>query len=219
MTFEQHIHAGELHHAYIVEGDEMQFLALTDFLAGALGIKLAGNPDVYMRTYEILGVDDTRELVNRAHMRAFGGRKVFLCRLGGITSEAQNGLLKLLEEPPANTHFFFCVPSSVYLLPTLRSRVVVVPRAAAAATSSAREFLAAPLPKRLKILAPIVEEKNKEAAGAFLNELEAALYDVRGAGNAGALHHIIAVRGYIQDKGASLKVLLESVALIVPLAR
>ncbi|MDP2650316.1 MAG: hypothetical protein Q8P16_02005, partial [bacterium] len=90
MDFEQHIHAGGLHHAYMVEGGEEQFTALADFLEGLLGMPLAGNPDVHIHTYESLGVDDTRELIRRAHMKAFGGRKVFLCRLDGITSEAQN---------------------------------------------------------------------------------------------------------------------------------
>ncbi|MDP2650075.1 MAG: hypothetical protein Q8P16_00750, partial [bacterium] len=132
-----------------------------------------------------------------------------------------NGLLKLLEEPPAGTHFFFCIPSAEYLLPTLRSRVVVVPRgeAVAAAAGAAREFLVAPFPKRLKMLAPIVEEKDKGAAGAFLNELESELYAQSGAKSAEVLRHIITVRGYLNDKGASLKALLESVALIVPMAR
>ncbi len=41
----------------------------------------------------------------------------------GMGQEAQNALLKLLEEPPANTVFILTVQSAQQLLPTIRSRL------------------------------------------------------------------------------------------------
>ncbi len=39
-----------------------------------------------------------------------------------MTSEAQNSLLKLLEEPPEYMHFIITVPSKLSILPTIDSR-------------------------------------------------------------------------------------------------
>jgi DNA polymerase III delta prime subunit len=41
-----------------------------------------------------------------------------------MTTPAQNALLKLLEEPPANTSFYLTCASASMLLPTIRSRAL-----------------------------------------------------------------------------------------------
>ena len=43
-----------------------------------------------------------------------------------LTTEAQNALLKLLEEPPANTLIYLGTDSAETLLPTIRSRCTVI---------------------------------------------------------------------------------------------
>jgi DNA polymerase-3 subunit delta' len=60
------------------------------------------------------------------------------------SQEAANALLKLLEEPPANTWFILTATDAGRLLPTIQSRVVPV-RLARLADSEVREFLAAEL--------------------------------------------------------------------------
>ena len=45
-----------------------------------------------------------------------------------FTSVAQNSLLKLLEEPPANIEFIIISPTKSNLLPTVRSRLPIVKR-------------------------------------------------------------------------------------------
>lgn len=49
-------------------------------------------------------------------------RIVIVAEAGGLTVEAQNAFLKLLEEPPERTVFVLCAPSEQALLPTIRSR-------------------------------------------------------------------------------------------------
>ena len=44
-------------------------------------------------------------------------------QMNGITVEAQNSLLKLLEEPAKHAHFFVIIPSTHLLLPTMKSRM------------------------------------------------------------------------------------------------
>jgi DNA polymerase III delta prime subunit len=68
-------------------------------------------------------IDDVRSLTEKAYMRpAVGEEQLLVVTFTTITVEAQQALLKLLEEPPRGTAFLFCVPDSVYLLPTVLSR-------------------------------------------------------------------------------------------------
>ncbi|HWY79242.1 MAG TPA: hypothetical protein VNW29_02700 [Candidatus Sulfotelmatobacter sp.] len=43
-----------------------------------------------------------------------------------LTPEAQNALLKVLEEPPANTYIFLCTETTEALLPTILSRCQII---------------------------------------------------------------------------------------------
>ena len=210
-----HLVASELHHAYLIEGAVEEFRALHEQLK-------AQYPDAeyYVREFDSFGIDDSRELVQLANLRSFG-RQLLLYKVGSCTHEAQNALLKLMEEPPANTHFFMCMPSVRDILPTLRSRALVMNREQGAALTDAQlsgvAFIAATPAERIALLTPLVQEKNVAAAAALLDSIEEELHR-RGvhATHPEALEYIIAVRGVLGDKGASLKILMESVALIVP---
>ena len=49
-----------------------------------------------------------------------------ITRADRMTTEAQNKLLKTLEEPTQNQYFFLCVPSRFLLLPTIVSRCTII---------------------------------------------------------------------------------------------
>jgi len=136
-----------------------------------------------------------------------------------MTSEAQNALLKLFEEPPSNTHFFLCVGSVSELLPTLCSRVHVLEGeiATVAPLEFHTQFLGASVAARIALLEPILKERDTAAAANLLRGIEQALaLQSRTNENRKAVQHILAVRGALAGKGASLKALLESVALATP---
>lgn len=83
------------------------------------------HPDVHtLRPEKSLGVDDVRELITALQLRAFEGRlKVaFIERADRMTPQAQNCLLKTLEEPPEGTLFFLMTDAPGALLPTIVSR-------------------------------------------------------------------------------------------------
>ncbi len=69
-------------------------------------------------------IDEIRTLLGIAAMSPFEARwKVFIiCRAERMTLDAQNVLLKTLEEPPANSVFCLLVESKDALLETIRSR-------------------------------------------------------------------------------------------------
>jgi hypothetical protein len=74
-----------------------------------------------------IGIEAIRELQHFASLKLPGAadtqRIIFIPEAHTITGEAQNALLKLLEEPPQNTHFVLTANSEQSLLPTIRSRV------------------------------------------------------------------------------------------------
>ncbi len=69
-------------------------------------------------------VDDVREAIDRAAYRPFEGRRrvVIVDEAQALNAEAQNALLKTLEEPPPASTFVLVTSRPDVLLPTVRSR-------------------------------------------------------------------------------------------------
>ncbi len=183
----------------------------------AEGIKSRGNPDVFVRAYANFGIDEARELRERASLKPMGDRRVFVIATPSMTAEAQNALLKTLEEPSADALFFFIVPAPETLLATLRSRSHVLALAHESHSSKidTKKFLAASPEARLDMLKPLLakDDDDKRDLGsiiAFLNALEKAV-----SLEAQSLEAIYRARKYVSDKGALVKPLLEQVALLV----
>lgn len=91
---------------------------------------LAGShPDAYrIETKKRISVDEIRELITSLSSAAYEGgfRTVIIESAGAMTTQAQNSLLKTLEEPPPGTAFLLTAVSASQLLPTIRSRCAVV---------------------------------------------------------------------------------------------
>lgn len=70
------------------------------------------------------GIDMVRALIQSAHRRPQEGEEEQLIMVATefITEEAQQALLKIIEEPPVSTKFVFVLPHGYTLLPTLESR-------------------------------------------------------------------------------------------------
>ncbi|HVS79459.1 MAG TPA: hypothetical protein VHF05_00595 [Candidatus Paceibacterota bacterium] len=214
-----------LHHAYLIEGPLAEnFAALVEFLEEA-GFSTRGNPDFWTGEFETMGIDEGRVLSDKELRRAIGGGwKVFVVRAEGITVEAQNSLLKVLEEPTEGTHFFFLMPSGERLLPTLRSRLEIVParaEAAAEARKDAKKFLMMNQAERGEFLKPVVTEKDKSGALLFVSALEVEVRANLSLASARredifVLEEIEKGRQYLLDRSPSVKIILEHIAAIAP---
>ena len=75
-----------------------------------------------------LGVDDVRELVRTASLTPVGARWQILIveDADRLTEQANNALLKAIEEPGARTVWMLCAPTIEDVLPTIRSRCRLV---------------------------------------------------------------------------------------------
>src|SRR3989344_5257985 len=174
--------AENLHHAYFISGDRNEvkkevFL----FIESSLGILIKANPDVVFREYETFGIDDARWFKERQEKSAFGGgKKIFVIAFNFITTEAQNALLKVFEEPTDNTVFFTIAPSSAILLPTLRSRLLIIslPNSETPLSKEAEKFLRADIDSRLKMAEKFKDAENetkKSELLAFISQIEISL--------------------------------------------
>lgn len=223
------------HHAYALVGGDDIHAELVKALEKKHKIKRAGNPDFFDRRYEVFAIDDARELKSLAETRPAtpDGKKIFVLMMDGITVEAQNALLKLLEEPGEYAHFFLILPSAHLLIPTMKSRMRIVGSGASGGTgrvvydmAPVNEFLAAPVAKRLDIIKKLMEEiakekKTKQDAIDFLNALEEAVHARAASGgeqalrkSAAGLEAILLAGKYATDRAPSMKMLLEYCAMI-----
>lgn len=141
------IKRGKVSHAYIVNGEKgmgKKTLAYTfaktlqceehstnscNHCKSCLQIESSNHPDVITVTHEKLsiGVDDIRLQVNSdiAIKPYSGPYKIYIIdEADKMTEQAQNALLKTIEEPPAYAVIILLTSNSSKLLPTILSRCV-----------------------------------------------------------------------------------------------
>lgn len=215
------------HHAYVYEGPLSAFDALvSDVRKRFLGGTSAGSLALWARMWEKFGIDESRELGSAASLRAVGNAQVFVIGVGNITAEAQQALLKLLEEPHAGAVFVFLVGHGS-LLPTLRSRFTDYPALALqeAPLDDAVSFFSSAYKQRSDWIASFLkdEEGVHERARVFVSACEQLLYKkLRTATPKDtpllyeALESIAQMRPYLSDRAPSLKMILEHLAAVLP---
>ncbi len=220
-------HTENFHHAYVVEGEVRG--ELLKMLERSWKVVTRGNPDFSYQKFETLTVEGARALKEFQGKKAFApnGKKIFVIEASSITTEAQNSLLKMFEEPTANTHFFLMGASVKNLIPTLASRfshMSLDKTVSETDRSGASEFLKSPVPKRLALVKKLVddikdEKRTRTDALSLLQQIEATLYQKAQSGGefSGKLFEDLEMcRDYLSDRSASVKMLLEYVALSVP---
>ncbi len=215
--------SGELHHAYLLEGGPTLVASLRQHIEDTYSITTKNNPDFHHLHVDTFTIDDARRLAEAQATRALGStlKKFFIIEAASVTIEAQNALLKILEEPTAGTHFFFILPSRWLMLPTVLSRLQVVGTGIAGSTTasspiSAKVFLAAAPAERLTMIKTILDEKDTGAAMAFVDSLIEHIHRGDAPQKHTLLTELLSVRQYLGDRAASLKLILEHLALSIP---
>jgi len=214
-----------MHHAYVYEGSQELLGALVESAQRLFGLVAEHNPDVRVQSIEKFGIDDAAALKASAAFKTMSGRALFIVGMASITTEAQQALLKLFEEPQTGVSFVLLVPHGS-LLPTLRSRLLDYPEALATTidqSSVVSSFLKGDRKSRGATIAALLKDDEgvRERVRDFLQSLELALYTKLSSGRntdqlRSALEDIAATRSYLSDRSPSLKMLLEHVALSVP---
>ncbi len=206
-----------LHHAILFEGQgEYALSKILEFLKDTLSIEVVGNPDFHITTTDKFSIDNARTLERLASQTPFGTCNVFILHIETILHEAQNALLKLLEEPKENTHFVIIIPSRHTLLETVQSRLEYQGKVASVETSQIdpARFLSSSIGERVSLLEPIIKDKNRIGARIFLDSLEDVAH-TNTVKYKRALSEIAFIRSYLNTPSSSLKMLLEHVAVTI----
>lgn len=217
--------SGSLHHAYVLSG---AVFATAEKLQSAL-FERDPNGECVLFSHETFSKEDALYLRDKAVLRAHSGVSRYLIIFAEAwTREAQNALLKLLEEPGAETHFFLLVASEAVVLPTIRSRSQVIllkkeEQRAVLPLAEAEKFLADTRGERLAFIANFLKEyevyetsgPRRRAANDFLSALEVVLAEKETLKNREALATILTAKSYLTNQGALVKMILENVALQV----
>lgn len=85
--------------------------------------------DISVYSFEkAVGIEDVREIQKKLFLQPIKSKEkaTVIQSFEGITIEAQNALLKILEEPPANTIIFITLAQKEMVLPTILSRCQII---------------------------------------------------------------------------------------------
>lgn len=212
------------HHAQLLEGTRDILPAVFEFLERH-GVAVRGNPDVWVGDHVSFSVDDARALKERAQGKPVAcARRIFVVSAAHYTPEAQNALLKTLEEAPAHSMYFLVCPSVERLLPTLRSRMhtLQIEGVAQVGVEAAREFLQSDVATRLDTVKTLAErdesdERKLHTIAELLSGIERALSaEVEKKSVREGLSAVYRAKRVVSDPGAALKPLLEQMAILVP---
>lgn len=212
--------------AYCLIGNEKVATKLIEQLEEEFSLVKEGNPDFIYKKVENFGIDDARALKAEHEIKPISqnGKKVFIILVDNILHEAQNALLKLFEEPNAQTHFFLIVPSRSLLLPTVRSRLHFVENTKEQKDEKedlqdlVDKFLKSNRAKRLEIVKKIVDDIGKDKVSKiyavdFVYCIEKSIHQAGVKDKKQSLEAISLVLKYINDRSPSVKMLLEYIAL------
>ncbi len=218
------------HHAYVLESEVEAGVAQAHALvARELELEAKGNPDVITLRYGLLSVEDARHIITLVGQAPVAGaHKVLVIAAERMYHEAQNALLKVFEEPPLGTYLFLILPTLGGLLPTLRSRVHILPGVARRSSTQeipeiATQFMKAAKEKRSALIKKLSSGKDeeerrayREEAIALVNGLERALRAQGLERHEDTLREISTLRPYLYDRSAPVKQILEHLSLVVP---
>ncbi|MCC6323348.1 hypothetical protein IT400_01000 [Candidatus Nomurabacteria bacterium] len=193
-------------------------------------IQIYANPNVLNEVYESFTIDNVRTLNEHHNQRSSNeGKKIFIIEALTINHEAHNALLKMFEEPTVDTHFFFLIPRVDTLPDTLKSRAHIIyedHKDNILGYKEAIEFIGKSPNERMEIITKIIaKNKNTETSAPLRDDarvlLDACEYVIRentkniDTDTSWKLGELLKAKKYLSTPGASVKMILEHIALIV----
>ena len=178
--------------SFLITGsDEKGRLLEAEKFIGKKLSSLENNPDfIILQTGEgsSIGIAEVKNLQEKLALKPFQEKKkiALIKEAQNLTFEAQNALLKILEEPGPESLIILTAPDSFFLLPTVSSRCQIVPLPKKTELDISEEELSknfeflnrlfdAGKARRLKIVEEESIVKNKETAEKWLNKFAFSL--------------------------------------------
>ena len=219
----------DLYHSYVVVGyRDDTVLELENYFKNK-----KENFEIMVKIYDAFTVEDSSEIKEWHSIRSNNNeRKICILAFHFINHDAERTLLKMLEEPKDNTHFFLIVPNEKLLLDTILSRTHVIRNNILVNDeikyNNAVDFIRSPIPIRLEIIAEMIKNcKDTEGSGKLRNEaivlvnmIEDCLYknwrnDKKDENSIMVFDVLQKSRKYLSIPGASVKMILEQIAFVI----
>ncbi|KXJ97832.1 MAG: DNA polymerase III subunit delta' [Parcubacteria bacterium OLB19] len=202
------------HHSYIIYADLDVSSLPPDFLL------IHNFHDIEKLNVDLFGIDDSRNLIKKAYIQPVGenSKKLIVVKVGNFTIEAQQALLKILEEPPISTVFLFIVPRANILIPTLKSRFLEykIAENRVDKNQSFSEFVDLPYKDRLLLVAKKLDKDDQ----VWLKDIKSGVADwLTSSLLLFKSEKILTLQMSVMNlgmRGASNKMLLEEIALTIP---
>lgn len=217
-----------MHHFYLVEGDlHSTYESLLDFLSSK---DLSKENIALDELYESIGVEQAEILHSHINEKSSNnGVKIIIIRAQSINAVAEHALLKICEEPTDNTIIFILIPSISGILGTLRSRahIIRMPNVIGEYDKVAVDFLKVDKNSRIDIIAEIIANHKDDDTSAPLRDDARMLVDQimklceksykfpYSKDDQAKLHHLMDAHKYLSTSGASVKMILEHLALVL----
>ena len=198
------------HHARAYELSLETEIAVAD-------IGITGHTDVLWFRHTQIGIDEVRVIKQAAYLAPVDAdTRTLVIVAQRITREAQNALLKILEEPPKTTQFVLVVPSVQNLLPTVQSRLQLQQsEGVAGKTSVVQLFLAASPRYRLEMIAGWAKEHDRYYLQMIIQSILKHMSRQSGL-SISANQALMFLSENAERSGSSPKMLLEYSALVLP---
>lgn len=200
------------HHAIVCIADTLEDSAVPDKYR-------TQTSDISHIVLDRFSIDDARQLSIDALQKPLDSEhRVFILITKKLPEESQNALLKLFEEPSEQTRFYLVLPQEGMLIPTLRSRVLVEDSFVENEDNTNEvftTFLSSSYADRLLTIVDITKKKDLSSMEDIVKGVELYL-DAQPLKNRQLLATVLFVREYIKTPGASTKMLLEELALSLP---
>lgn len=221
-------------HAYIFSrSDSAEVISVIE---KKFGIFFGKNQNAISYNVETFSIDDARAVTELGNLQSDGDTFVAI-NARSIGGEAQHALLKTVEEPRAGVHYFIFVENPEMLLPTLRSRCIIVAKGFGEnitlpekGKSKHPDFLTISLAERFAYIEKLSKSLKKDDPNAFRDSaieiFDSVIYVLREKivpantsinsnvkGSATQLERILELRNFLNDRGSSAKQLLEAMAM------
>jgi len=233
-----------LYHSYIVEGDpETTSLDLRKFLEERGEVEVQ-SPDVLFQMYDSFTMTDSQKIKQwHSESGITDGKRICIIGTKFINREAERTLLKIIEEPAVNTHFFLVVPNALVLLDTIRSRTHTIkinnlpkdsplgyPKGQSFGYNEeeVKKFISLSPKDRIDFITKIIKKhKDLESSGRLrfvaiqlINEIEKNIFEKfklnkNDKNNQFVLQELQKNREYLNSPGCSVKMILEHLALVI----
>lgn len=203
-----------VHHAQLLRVQE---------ISNAKPLEFYGDTsDTEVETIQFLsiGINEVRRITQVASLRPEVAKiRLLVVTTTSVTLEAQQALLKILEEPPLATKFLFVLPLDLILLPTLASRFQLIENFTVSVEGEVfTNFYQLSYGDRLAEITKRMTKKDlvwtmeiRRSLVEYLNQKASTLPVIK-------LRTLNMIMEKLGTRGASNKMLLEELALTLPIS-